>query len=168
MAVSFIVEETAVPEENHWSVISHWQILSHNVVSSTGTPDPWVGFELITLVVLGTDCTGTCKSNHHTITTTAVPEIYNVYIKPLKSYQHSGPNIILLLELCDKDMLYHLNLTSMVVLISYFCWNCVIKIWVSTNPLESFCSTSLMMSVIHSNCFCVLVTHKKYTWGKNI
>ena len=30
---------------------------------------PWTGFELTTLVVIGTDCTGTCKSNYHTITT---------------------------------------------------------------------------------------------------
>ena len=26
------------------------------------------GFELTTLVVIGTDCTGSCKSNYHTIT----------------------------------------------------------------------------------------------------
>ena len=35
MAVSFIVEETGVPRENHRSAASHWQTLSHNVVSST-------------------------------------------------------------------------------------------------------------------------------------
>jgi hypothetical protein len=29
----------------------------------------WTGFELIILVVIGTDCTGSCKSNYHTITT---------------------------------------------------------------------------------------------------
>ena len=29
---------------------------------------PWLGFELTTLVVIGTDCIG--KSNYHTITTT--------------------------------------------------------------------------------------------------
>jgi hypothetical protein len=29
-----------------------------------------VGFELTTLVVTGTNCTGSCKSNNHTITTT--------------------------------------------------------------------------------------------------
>jgi hypothetical protein len=29
-----------------------------------------VGFELTTLVVIGTDCLGSCKSNYHTITTT--------------------------------------------------------------------------------------------------
>jgi hypothetical protein len=31
---------------------------------------PWTGFELTTLVAIGTDYTGSCKSNHHTITTT--------------------------------------------------------------------------------------------------
>jgi hypothetical protein len=30
---------------------------------------PWTGFELTTLVVIGTDCTGSCKSNYHMITT---------------------------------------------------------------------------------------------------
>jgi len=34
---------------------------------------PWTGFELTTLVVIGTDCRGSCKSNYHTITTTAAP-----------------------------------------------------------------------------------------------
>ena len=29
------------------------------------------GFKLTTLVVIGTDCTGSCKSNYRTITTTA-------------------------------------------------------------------------------------------------
>jgi hypothetical protein len=31
------------------------------------------GFELMTLVVIGTDYTGSCKSNYHTITTTMTP-----------------------------------------------------------------------------------------------
>jgi hypothetical protein len=31
-----------------------------------------VGLEFTTLVVIGTDCTCSCKSNHHTITTTVV------------------------------------------------------------------------------------------------
>ena len=34
---------------------------------------PWSRFELTTSVVIGTDCTGSCKSNYHTITATAVP-----------------------------------------------------------------------------------------------
>ena len=31
------------------------------------------GFKLTTLVVIGTDCTGSCKSNYHTIPTTTTP-----------------------------------------------------------------------------------------------
>ena len=49
---------------NNISVIS-W--LSHKIVLSHTSP--WTGFELTTLVVIGTDCTG-CKSNYHTITNT--------------------------------------------------------------------------------------------------
>jgi hypothetical protein len=32
----------------------------------------WAGFELTTLVVIGTDCIGNYKSNYYTITTTTV------------------------------------------------------------------------------------------------
>ena len=32
----------------------------------------WTGFKLTTLVVMGTDCTGSCKSNYHAITTTTI------------------------------------------------------------------------------------------------
>ena len=35
----------------------------------------WTGFELTTLVVIGTDCIGSCKSNYHTITATTTPNI---------------------------------------------------------------------------------------------
>ena len=35
----------------------------------------WAGFELTTLVVIGTDCTCSCKSNYHTIKTTTAPGI---------------------------------------------------------------------------------------------
>ena len=33
----------------------------------------WAGYELITLVVIGIDCIGSCKSNYHTIMTTMAP-----------------------------------------------------------------------------------------------
>jgi hypothetical protein len=59
-------EETGVPGENHRPVTSLWQTVSHNVVSSKSCHE---GFELTTLVVIGTDCTGSCKSNNHTIMT---------------------------------------------------------------------------------------------------
>ena len=34
---------------------------------------PRTRFELSNLVLIGTDCTGSCNSNHHTITTTTAP-----------------------------------------------------------------------------------------------
>jgi hypothetical protein len=33
------------------------------------------GFELTTLGLIGTDCTGGCKSNYHTITATMAPQM---------------------------------------------------------------------------------------------
>jgi hypothetical protein len=36
----------------------------------------WTGFKLTTLVVIDSDCIGSCKSNYHTITTTMAPNIY--------------------------------------------------------------------------------------------
>jgi hypothetical protein len=44
----------------------------------------WVEFELTTLVVIGTDCIGSYKSNYHTIMTTTVPfkkKIITIFIK---------------------------------------------------------------------------------------
>ena len=34
---------------------------------------PWTGFKLTCLVVIGTDCTGSYKSNYHTITSMTAP-----------------------------------------------------------------------------------------------
>ena len=46
-------------------------------------------FELTTLVVIGTGCTGSCESNYHTITTTTAPvchyvDLVNAYCSSLK------------------------------------------------------------------------------------
>ena len=59
---------------NHWPAASHWETLSHNVVWSK----PYLsGFELTTLVVMGTDCIGSYTSNYLTITT--APIFNNIY-----------------------------------------------------------------------------------------
>ena len=44
----------------------------------------WAGFELTTLVVIGTDCIGSCKSNYHTITPTMSLEIVFIFSIALK------------------------------------------------------------------------------------
>jgi hypothetical protein len=36
---------------------------------------PWTGFELTTLMVMSTNCTGSCKSNYPTITTTTASKV---------------------------------------------------------------------------------------------
>ena len=58
-----LVEETG---ENHIPVASHWQTLSHNVCIEYNSR--WTWFQLTTLVVIGTDCIGSSKSNCHMTT----------------------------------------------------------------------------------------------------
>ena len=47
---------------------------------------PWTGFELTTLVVIGTDCTGSCKSNYHTITAITAPVSTGYFWSPSKVF----------------------------------------------------------------------------------
>ena len=54
-----LVDETG---ESRGSEASHLQNLSHNVVSNTPRLS---GIQLTTLVVIVTDCIGSCKSNYH-------------------------------------------------------------------------------------------------------
>ena len=44
---------------------------------------PWEGFELTTLVVIDTDCTGSCKSNYHKTTTTTTPLYYFMIVNKI-------------------------------------------------------------------------------------
>ena len=74
---------------NSISIISWWSVL---LVQETGVPGEqpqvadklyhimlywvnlvWAWFELSTLVMIGTNCTGSCKSNYHTITSPTAP-----------------------------------------------------------------------------------------------
>jgi hypothetical protein len=41
---------------------------------------PWSRFDLTTLVVIGTDCIDSCKSNYHTITDTTAPWMLHTFI----------------------------------------------------------------------------------------
>jgi hypothetical protein len=59
-----LVEETGVARENNRHAASNK--LYHIMLYTS----PWAWFELATSVVIGTDCIGSCKFNHHTITTT--------------------------------------------------------------------------------------------------
>ena len=69
-SVSLFVEETRVPWGNHRPAVSRWQTLSHIMLYRVHLV--WAGFKLTTLVVIGTDCIGSCKSNYHTIKTASL------------------------------------------------------------------------------------------------
>jgi magnesium-transporting ATPase (P-type) len=69
-------------------VISSFQYITVAFCFSQGPPfrkacyieytSPWTGIKITTLGVIETDCTGSCKCNYHTITTTTAPGIkYN-------------------------------------------------------------------------------------------
>jgi len=50
----YIVAVSFIGGGNHRPAASHWQALSHKC--SIEYTSPWAGFELITLVVIGTKC----------------------------------------------------------------------------------------------------------------
>jgi len=47
----------------------------------------WAGFELTTVMGIGTDCMVSCKSNYHSITTTPklCNTVYNIHVKKLEN-----------------------------------------------------------------------------------
>ena len=66
-----LVEETGVPRENH--LTSCKSLTNFTKYCCIEYTLPWMGFKLTTLVVIDTDCTGSCKSNYHMIMTTMAP-----------------------------------------------------------------------------------------------
>ena len=89
--------------ENHWPVTSYWQTLSHKCCIEYTSP--WTGFELIILVVIGTDCTGSCKSNYHTITTMTAPR-YDIWKFSLEGVVELS-NLCLYLTIMPKNRRFH-------------------------------------------------------------
>ena len=63
------------PEYPEKITASHWQIKLYHIMLYQEHLT-WAGFELTTLVVVDTDCIGSCKSNNHTITSTWAPRKY--------------------------------------------------------------------------------------------
>ena len=66
-----LVDKTGVPWKNRRPAASHWQTLSHKDVSSKPC---LIGVRTHNLVVICTDCIGSCNSNYHM--TTAAPRTW--------------------------------------------------------------------------------------------
>ena len=65
----------------------------------------WARFELATLVVIGTDCTGSWKSIYDTITTTTAPRLKSIFhkffdLKEYKVFQKRPENLIMYTWMC--------------------------------------------------------------------
>jgi hypothetical protein len=75
------VEESGLPGENHRPAASHWK-LYHIMLYRVHLT--CAGFELTTVMVIGIDYIGICKSNYYTITTTTAIILYiGVYFRRL-------------------------------------------------------------------------------------
>jgi hypothetical protein len=76
-----LVEKTGTPGENRRPAASRWMLYRVHLV--------WAGFQLTTLVVIGTNCIGSCKSNYHPITATTAPPRMSFWIS-LKHALNTG------------------------------------------------------------------------------
>jgi hypothetical protein len=94
-----LVEETGGSEQNHRTAASHWYCIKYT--------SPWSGFELTTLVVIGSDCIGSYKSNYHAITTTTANRNDNVNSHWFKLTNSNGENNIIQF---DNTVKHHCNM----------------------------------------------------------
>jgi hypothetical protein len=75
-----------------------------------------MGFELTNIVVIGTDCTGSCKSNYHTITTTTVPRTSGqravlkasgrTYYRTIAKTEAPPPHFVMILTNILRDIIF--------------------------------------------------------------
>jgi hypothetical protein len=75
----------------------------------------WAWFQPTTLVVIGTECTGSCKSNYHTITTMTAPKYwyniqYNIIILSYKGWEFFITSKSKFYHYIDLSRIYQLHL----------------------------------------------------------
>jgi hypothetical protein len=82
----------------------------------------WAIFELTMLLVIGTDCIGSWKSNYHTITTTTARRQEKIIIKPKTS-------ILFVTKLPDCKRIVGLSRHRTIATVSYF-YELVLWFWI--------------------------------------
>ena len=97
---------------------SHWETYHRCCIECTS---PRMGLEITTLVVIGTDCTVSCKSNFHTITTMMVPQ-YKI-IKKTSSFVLLSPllSLCILKDVIVKPFLYKKCLKFLKIILDVDC-----------------------------------------------
>ena len=106
--------------------------------------ETWAGFELTTLVVTGTDCIGSYKSNYHTNTTTKAPKFY---LKSIGKIKLNQTNVLLdapnMLQWVHKNIIKDTFLTSKLTCTARFSYQ---------RPCASF--SGLWTPLCNNNNFC--------------
>jgi hypothetical protein len=150
------VEETGIPRENHWLAANHWQTL-------WGVHLAWAVFELTTLVVIGTDCTGSCKCK---TTIRSRPPLQNRNIVE-SGIKHHNPNPLSLWWVVDSTVVTHFkeHRHSVLFLFRYgynyyimiYCWSDYP--WLDENWQIHFIVSFLFISIINN-----LYKHSLRVW----
>ena len=116
------MEKTGVPQKTCCKSLTNF--ITYNCIEYIS---PWWELELTTLVVIRTDCIGSCKSNYHTSMTTMACQL-NIVLRPCNSW-----NLILV------QCTFHRLLNW---------WNFNFSI-IGCNIIQLFCKA--LISVIHVN-----------------
>ena len=87
-----LVEETGVSGEKHW--LTCRKSLTNFITMFYQVHLARAEFKFTTLVVIGTDCTGSYKSNYHTINTTTAHIPFGGKIKMTKIWS-TNPNLLI-------------------------------------------------------------------------
>ena len=123
VAVSFIGGGNQSFGENYRLIASPLQTLYWEHLS-------WAGFQLTTVMGIGTDCIVSCKSNYHLITTApklcntvSIKQkytIYNVHAKKLENKSFIFDYLLLILSPCSNVLLF-LTHNAYMFLTEFYC-----------------------------------------------
>ena len=145
MAVSFIGGgNRRKPLTCHKSLTNFYYIMLYRVHLAI------VGWELTTLVVLGTDCIGSCKSNYHMITT-MMALIHSGMSLLLKYYWYLMPPSTMFLFIIAVPR-YIWNTASWSILLIEETWVLIENQWPAASQWQTFIILCVQIKQLFSLC----------------